>query len=120
MAITTKHSAAQSASITFITLGGLMAVPSAVWYTMFSPEGIGRFFCVTFFLLGIGSIILGLSVGYIGRSARQAELLPPGATGTVIHQEPATANRAVTPAPVPAPAPAPAAGTPSSTVVQTN
>jgi hypothetical protein len=117
MAITSKHSAAQSASITFITLGVVMTIPSAVWYTMFSPEGVGKFFCATFFLLGVSFVIIGLSVGFIGRSARQAELPPPGATGTVIRQEPATASRAATQAP--GPAPAPGVGTPSSTVVQT-
>jgi len=119
MAITTKHSAAQSASITYITIGVLMAIPSGVWYLMFNPEGVGKFFCATFFLLGIAFLIMGLSVGYIGRAARQAELPPPGATGTVVHQEPATANRVANPAPVPAPAPAPSVGTPTSTVVQT-
>jgi len=119
MAITSKHSAAQSASITFITIGVIMTIPSAVWYTMFSPEGVGKFFCATFFLLGVAFVIIGLSVGIIGRSARQAELPPPGATATVIHQDPATANRVAAPGPVPAPAPAPVVGTPSSTVVQT-
>src|SRR4051794_21775086 len=89
MAITGKHSAAQSASITYITLGGLMAVPSAVWYMMFSPEGIGKFFCATFFLLGLGGLIMGLSMGYIGRAARQAEMPPTTAAGTVIPQGPA-------------------------------
>jgi hypothetical protein len=115
MAITSKHSAAQSASITYITIGVIMAIPSAVWYSMFGPEGVGKFFCATFFLLGLAFVIMGCSVGYMGRLARQAELPPPGASETVIHQEPAMANRAVSPAP----APAPAAGTPSSTAVQT-
>jgi hypothetical protein len=119
MAITSKHSAAQSASITFITIGVIMTIPSAVWYTMFNPEGVGKFFCATFFLLGLAFVIIGLSVGYIGRSARQAELPPPGATATVLRQEPAAENRAATPAQAPAPAPSPVVGTPSSTVVQT-
>jgi len=117
MAITTKHSAAQSASITYITIGVLMAIPAGVWYSMFNPEGVGKFFCATFFLLGIAFLIMGLSVGYICRATQQAELPPPGATGTVVHQEPATANRVANPVPVPAPAPA--VGTPTSTVVQT-
>ena len=59
MAITTKHSAAQSASITYITIGVLMAIPAGVWYSMFSPEGVGKFFCATFFLLGIAFLIMG-------------------------------------------------------------
>jgi len=119
MAITTKHSAAQSASITYITIGVLMAIPAGVWYSMFSPEGVGKFFCATFFLLGIAFLIMGLSVGYIGRVARQAELPPPGTTGTVAQQQPVTANRVANPVPVPAPPSAPPAGAPASTVVQT-
>jgi hypothetical protein len=95
-------------SIAFISLGGLMAIPSAVWYFMFSPQGLEKFFCTSFFLLGLGSVILGLSVGYIGREARRAEL-PPEPSGSATREAPPATNVAAAPAVV----------TPSPNVVQT-
>ena len=121
MPIMSKPSAAPKISLTFITLGVLMAIPAAVSYAMFQPEGVGRFFCVTFFLLGLAFMIIGFSVGYIGRSARHAELPPAEATAAVVQQDQALVNRGVAPAGTPtAPAPPqqnPAAGAVSSTIV---
>lgn len=122
MPIMSKPSGAPKASLTFITLGVLMAIPAAVGYTMFQPVGVGRFFCATFFLLGLAFMIIGFSVGYIGRSARNAELPPTEATAAVAQQDQALLNRGVAPTGTPTTAPAPpqqnpAAGAVSSTIV---
>ncbi len=92
MAIMSKPSAAPHISLTFITIGVVMAIPSAVWYGMFHPENVGRFLCVSLFLLGLAFVIIGVSVGSIGRSARQAELPPSEVMGAVARQEQAFAN----------------------------
>lgn len=121
MPIMSKPSGAPKASLTFITLGVLMAIPAAVSYAMFQPEGVGRFFCVTFFFLGLAFMIIGFSVGYIGRSARNAELPPKEATGAVAQQDQALLNQGVAPTATPtAPAPPPqnpAAGAVASTTI---
>ena len=121
MAVMSKPSAAPYVSLTFITVGVVMAIPSAVWYSMFNPEGVARFFSVSLFCLGLAFLAIGLSVGYIGRSARQAELPPSEVVGTVARQDQAIANKGLNPA-VPvagvAPAPYPAIGVPTTTDVQ--
>ncbi len=94
MAIMSKPSAAPHISLTFITIGVIMAIPSAVWYAMFRPENVARFFCVSLFFLGLAFLIIGFSVGYIGRAARQAELPPSEVMGEVARQEQAITNRA--------------------------
>ncbi len=109
MAIMSKPSAAPHVSLTFITLGVIMAIPSAVYYSMFNPHDVARFFCVSLFFLGLAFLFIGFSVGYIGRAARQSELPPAEVMGTVARQDQAIANRGMAPAAV-APAPYPAAG----------
>ena len=98
MAIMSKPSAAPHISLTFITIGCVMAIPSAVFYTMFNPHDLSRFFCVSLFFLGVAFLFIGFSVGYIGRTARQAELPPQEVTGAVARQDQVMANRGVVPA----------------------
>lgn len=103
MAIMSKPSAAPHTSLTFITFGVVMAIPSAAWYSMFNPHDLARFFCVSLFFLGLAFLVIGFSVGYIGRSARQAELPPSEVMGAVARQDQAIANRGMAPTMTPAP-----------------
>jgi len=122
MAIMSKPSAAPHISLTFITLGVIMAIPSAVWYAMFNPHDVARFVCVSLFFLGLAFMMIGFSVGFIGRSAREAELPPPEVLGAVARQDQTIANRGKTPAGTPtglATAPYPTMSGPTSTVAQT-
>ncbi len=98
MAIMSKPSAAPHISLTFITIGVVMAIPSAVWYSMFDPRDVGRFMCVSLFLMGLAFLGIGFSVGYIGRAARQSELPPSEVTGAVARQDQAIVNRGLVPA----------------------
>ena len=76
MPIMSKPSSAPRTALTFITLGVVMTIPSAVWYLMFHPETpTARFFCICFLLLGIAFLVIGFSVGYISRSARHGRPL---------------------------------------------
>ena len=97
MAIMSKPSAAPHISLTFIMLGVIMAIPSAVWYSMFNPHDGWRCFCVSLFFLGVAFMIIGFSVGSIGRTARQAELPPAEVTGTVVRQDQAMVNQGKVP-----------------------
>ena len=101
MAIMSKPSAAPHISLTFITIGVVMAIPSAVWYLMFDPRDVGRFVCVSLFCLGMAFLGIGFSVGYIGRAARQSELPPSEVTGAVARQDQAIVNRGLVPAQAP-------------------
>ena len=103
MPIMSKPSAAPRTSLSFITVGVLMAIPSGVWIAMFHPEGLGKFLSVTLLFLGLAFLVIGFSVGLIGRSARQAELPPAEVTGTVARQEQAFVNRGAVPTLAPAP-----------------
>jgi len=122
MAILSKPSAAPHISLTFITTGVVMAIPSAVWYAMFHPQNFGEFASVSLFLMGLAFLLIGFSVGYIGRSARKAELPPTEAMGAVTRQDQTVADRGVFPPAAPVPvasvAYSPAAG-PATAVVQT-
>lgn len=113
MAIMSRPSAAPHISLTFITLGVVMAIPSAVWYAMFSPHDVSRFICVSLFFLGLAFLAIGSSVGSIGRTARQAELPPSEVTGAVARQDQTIANRGQ------APAAYPTVAAPATTVAQT-
>jgi len=118
MPILSQPSAAPRTSLTFITVGVLMAIPSGVWYAMFHPEGIAKFLSVSLFFMGLAFLIIGFSTGYIGRAARQAELPPTEVIKAVARQDQAIANRGM--APAVAPAPLPGVGVSPSTVLQTD
>jgi len=118
MTIMSQPSAAPRTSLTFITIGVLMAIPSGIWYAMFHPEGVAKFFSVSLFFVGLAFMIIGFSTGYIGRAARQAELPPTEVVGAVARQDQAIANRGMA-SPV-APAPLPCVGVPQTSAFQTD
>jgi hypothetical protein len=116
MAILTKPSSAPGTSLSYITIGTLMAIWSAVWYFVARPETQWTtVICLGLFLTGVSFLIIGFGVGQIGRAARSAELPPPEATPAVAGEsQMAAASRAPQ-----AQGPAPVPQTPSNTVIQT-
>jgi hypothetical protein len=78
---------AAPAALTYVTVGALMVVWSLIWYWYLSESEAPRrthfYFCYGFLGSGIILLLIGLGVGRLGRSARQAELPPKEATPTV-------------------------------------
>jgi hypothetical protein len=109
--ILSKPSSAARTAVMYITLGALLDVWTVVWYLYLSRHGgsdTAYFMDYGFFFTGLVLIVIGITIGRIGRSARHAELPPE-----VKPQEP-TAQPAVT-APQPQSAPAaPPAGYPGA------
>jgi hypothetical protein len=64
-------------AVIYITVGGLLVVWTSLWYIWMNRHGTTTdapyFWCVGFFLSGLGAIIIGLGLGWIGRVARHAE-----------------------------------------------
>src|SRR5262249_59681668 len=91
-------------AVRYIPLGALTMVWTVIWSLPLQRHPPVRdstwLWCLGFFLTGITFFGIGLTVGYIGRSARQAD------TGEHVN------------APVAAPAPPPAAAAPPPTPAQ--
>jgi hypothetical protein len=88
-------------AVIYITVGALILVWSTVWYLYHRPmTSPGSFWCAGFFLSGLVLLIIGLALGRIGRSAREAELPPDGVSEPAIAPSPA----AIQPPPLQAPA----------------
>jgi hypothetical protein len=103
--ILSKPSSAARTAVMYITVGALLVVWTVVWYLYLNRhEGtdLAYFVDYGFFFTVLVLIVIGITIGRIGRSARRAELPPE-----IRPQEP-TAEPAVT-APQPQPAPAPTA-----------
>jgi hypothetical protein len=98
--ILSKPSFAVRAAVTYITLGAVMVVWTVVWYLYLNRHGgtdLAYFADYGFFFTGLVLIVIGITIGRIGRSARHAELpsevnpqgptaaaptaIPPGYTG---------------------------------------
>ena len=85
MPLLSKPSFGPRVAITYITVGALLGVWTAVWYFTFARDDQGYiarntwFWLTGFFLTGLTLIIIGILIGEIGRKARKAELPPPEA-----------------------------------------
>ena len=66
--IRTAPSSAPGTSLTYITIGALLAIWSAVWYFGWSPQNPWATICVGLFLTGLTFLAIGFGVG-------QSELL---------------------------------------------
>jgi len=100
--ILSKPSSAARTAVMYITLGALMVVWTAVWYLYLNRHGgsdVAYFTDYGFFFTGLVLIVIGITIGRIGRSARNAELPPE------VKPNEHTAEPAVT-APQPQPGPA--------------
>lgn len=98
MPIMSKPSMETGISIGFITGGTLTAVWSGIWYYYLwnhVPEESGWYYVSTGFILsGIVLVLIGVTVGHIGRAARRAEIPPPEVTGAVASVDQNAAARA--------------------------
>lgn len=64
-------------AVYYITVGALMIVWTGVWSLYLKTHGPVKdstwMWCLGFFLTGVALLAIGLTVGHIGRSARQAD-----------------------------------------------
>jgi hypothetical protein len=108
MNIFSNITSATRAALGYITVGAIMIVWSAIYYVYLQnhPPAQGTdapwYWCTGFLLTGGTLLIIGLGVGWIGRSARQAEqphaVIPtPIASGQVAPTVVPLANMPVTP-----------------------
>jgi hypothetical protein len=77
MNIFTNITSATRAALLYITVGSVMIVWSTIYYFYLHnhpPQGDASWYwCAGFLLTGCALLLIGLAVGWIGRSARQAE-----------------------------------------------
>jgi len=78
MNVFTNITSATRAALLYITVGSVMIVWSAIYYFYLNnhpPQGTDSpwYWCSGFLLTGCTLLVIGLAVGWIGRSARQAE-----------------------------------------------
>ena len=78
MNIFSNITSATRAALAYITLGAIMIVWSSIYYVHLNnhPPAQGDspwYWCSGFLLTGVTLLLIGLAVGWIGRSARQAE-----------------------------------------------
>ncbi len=103
----TQTSGGARLAVVYLTVGSIIDVWSALWFFWMRTHGEGSdssyFWCYGFFFTGLVLIIIGLALGRIGRSARQAEAPVDN-----------TASAAATPQMPAAPAAAPMATTPQA------
>ena len=121
--ILSKPSSAARTAVMYITLGALMVVWTVVWYLYLNSHGgtdLAYYLDYGFFFTGLVLIVIGVTIGRIGRSARHAEL-PPEVKPSESTAQPAVTNAPPQPAPALPPgyfvAPQPAAPVPGGAVV---
>jgi membrane-bound metal-dependent hydrolase YbcI (DUF457 family) len=106
MRLVNTPSEAPRTALSYITIGAILTIWAAVWMWQF-PATNSRFLrvlCYGILLTGLALLVIGFSVGYIGRAARHSELPP------VDTREPTAAGPAVASNPAPQPAVKPVVG----------
>jgi hypothetical protein len=97
VSLLTEPSALAVAGLLYITAGSLIVVCSGVWYEYYQvhppSNGFVWYLCYGFLGTGFVLLLIGLSVGKIGRSARQAELPPEEALPAALRSQQAAAVR---------------------------
>jgi hypothetical protein len=85
-------------AIVYVTTGALVEAWSLIWYRWLAthpPEHDWVWYvCYGFILTGLIIFFIGMSLGWIGRAARKAELPPSEVTGAVAQAEKNMAARA--------------------------
>jgi len=98
MSILSNPSAVVRSALIYVTAGTLTVIWSAIWffYLRNNPpaESATFYWCYGFLLTGSALLIIGLTIGRIGRSARHAELPPQEVTPQVARAEQAAAGTA--------------------------
>ena len=92
MAVTTRsavpvsadQSRAPGTSLAYITIGAIMAVLAGTSYFFFQGNAVLGYIRTSFFALGIILMVIGFTVGHIGRAARKAEVPPPEAMNPTV------------------------------------
>jgi hypothetical protein len=103
----------------YITLGALIIVWCAAWYWWYGPATTrGYFWLAGFAMSGVVLLIIGLTLGRIGRSARKAEIAPeePDEPAAVIPPQPVPPTYVLPPVQTPAPPASPTNAPPAVTV----
>lgn len=92
-----KPSGAAPASLLYITIGALMTVWSAIWYSYLhksnSDNGASGYLCLGFLITGIVLLAIGFFLGPIARWSRHAEMPPSEVTPTGVQETPQNAPR---------------------------
>ena len=93
MTVPSTPSHAPATSLTFITIGAILAVLAGTSYFYFPGDtpAVMSYIRACALILGLALVGIGFGVGHIGRSAREAEV-PPQVT-----QQGAPASQTVTP-----------------------
>ena len=95
----TKQAAAAKTSLAYLTVGALTIVWTVIWYLYLRNNGAAEntyLWVYGFLATGVVLLIIGFTVGQIGRSAMPAETAPTAAVTGVV---PAVTAAAPTPAP---------------------
>jgi hypothetical protein len=80
-------------SLTYITIGAILAIWSSVWFFGIQPETrVSQSVCAGLFLTGIVFLAIGFGIGQIGRAARAVELPPDEHSHPQTHSEPGVAR----------------------------
>lgn len=82
--ITTLPSRMPGTSLAYITIGAIMAVLAGTSYFFFEGNAFIGYVRTSFLTLGVVLIIIGFTVGHIGRAARKAEVPPSEAANPVL------------------------------------
>jgi hypothetical protein len=77
--ITSVPSRLPGTALAYITLGAIMAVLAGTSYFFFDGNAFIGYIRASFLVLGMVLMIIGFTVGHIGRAARKAEVPPPEA-----------------------------------------
>jgi len=78
------ESRAPGTSLAYITIGAIMAVLAGTSYFFFDGSAVFGYIRTSFLALGIVLMVIGFTVGHIGRAARKAEVPPPEAMNPAI------------------------------------
>lgn len=85
-------------AIIYVTSGALVEAWSLIWYRWLATHAPANeatwYICYGFILTGLILFCIGMSLGYIGRSARKAEMPPTEVTRDVAQAEKNMAARA--------------------------
>ena len=97
----TKTSGGARLAVVYLTVGSIIDVWSALWFFWMRTHGDGSdsnyFWCYGFFLTGLTLVIIGLALGKIGRSAREAEAPVDNTANAPVPPQPTTVPAAPMP-----------------------
>lgn len=82
--VSPEQSRAPGTSLAYITIGAIMAVLAGTSYFFFQGDAVLGYIRTSFFALGIVLMVIGFTVGHIGRAARKAEVPPPEAMNPTV------------------------------------